>query len=128
MSTRGQGSCLTCVQGHSDLYFQTSAAKPLGPLKPKFHVELLWVLRLKVCSNNLGHVTKMAAMPIYGKTPLIIFSETRRLMTFKFSIQHQGLGPYKVCSNDDPGLTLNYFTARSTLLPSVSFVWEHAYM
>ena len=28
--------------------------------------------------NNLGHMTKMAAMPIYGKNPSkIIFSETK---------------------------------------------------
>ena len=32
MSARGQGQCLVFVQGHSDLYFQTSTAKPLGPL------------------------------------------------------------------------------------------------
>ena len=24
---------------------------------------------------------------------------------------------YQVCSNDDPGLTLTYFTARSNLIP-----------
>ena len=24
----------------------------------------------KVCSNGPGHMTKMAAMPIYGKNPL----------------------------------------------------------
>ena len=36
----------------------------------------------KVCSNAPGHVTKMAAMPIYGKNPLkIFFSRTRRPMT-----------------------------------------------
>ena len=58
----------------------------------------------------------MAAMPIYGKNPSKIFSEDSRLMTFELGIQHQGLRPYKVCSNDDPGLTLTYFTARSTLL------------
>ena len=30
--------------------------------------------------NNLGHMTKMAAMPIYGKNPSnIFFSETKRL-------------------------------------------------
>ena len=27
------------------------------------------------------------------------------------------------CSNDDPGLTLTYFTARSNLVP-YAFVWE----
>ena len=44
---------------------------------------------------STGHVTKMAAMPIYGKIHLKIFSETRRLMTFKLGIQHQGLRPTK---------------------------------
>ena len=30
-----------------------------------------------MCINNLGHMTKMAAMPIYGKNPSkIFFSET----------------------------------------------------
>ena len=29
-------------------------------------------------------------------------------MTFKLGIQHQGLGPYKIYSYDDPGLTMNY--------------------
>ena len=33
-------------------------------------------------------------------------------MTFKLGTQHQGLEPYKVCSNDDPGLTLTFFAAR----------------
>ena len=60
-------------------------------------------------SNSPGHVNKMAAMPTYGKNPLKIFSETSRLMALE-------LGPYKICSNDDPGLTLTYFTTRSTLL------------
>ena len=30
---------------------------------------------------------------------------------------------YQVCSNDDTGLTLTYFTARSNLDP-YAFVWE----
>ena len=30
---------------------------------------------------------------------------------------------YEVCSNDDTGLTLTYFTARSKLVP-YAFVWE----
>ena len=28
-----------------------------------------WVGRTKVCSRHLGHITKMAATPIYGKNP-----------------------------------------------------------
>ena len=62
----------------------------------------------------------MAVLPIYDKNPLKIFSsEIRRLMTFKLGVENQGSGPQTVCSNDVPGMNLNYFTARSTLLPSV---------
>ena len=71
--TRGQGHCLTFVEGHSDLYFQTSAAKP--PIEDKFHVELSWVVRMKVCSKSPGHVTKMATMPVYGKNPLKVSNQ-----------------------------------------------------
>ena len=34
-------------------------------------------------------------------------------MILKLGVQHQGLKLYKVYINDDPGLTLTYFTARS---------------
>ena len=30
---------------------------------------------------------------------------------------------YQVCSNNDPGLTLTYFTTRSNLVP-YAFIWE----
>ena len=70
-------------------------------------------------------MTKMATMPIYDKNPLkIFFSGTNGLMALKLSIQHSGLEPYKICSNDDPALTLTYFMARSSLLLNV-FVWEN---
>ena len=39
------------------------------------------------------------------------------------SMHHRVLEYYQVCSNDDPGLTLTYFTARSNLVP-YAFVWE----
>ena len=38
-------------------------------------------------------------------------------MTLKLGMQHQVLEYYQVCSNDDPGLTWTYFTARSNLVP-----------
>ena len=38
-------------------------------------------------------------------------------------MQHQVLEYYQICSNDDPGLTLTYFTTRSNLVP-YAFVWE----
>ena len=37
--------------------------------------------------------------------------------------QHWVLEYYQVCSNDDPGLTLTYFTASSNLVPN-AFVLE----
>ena len=45
-------------------------------------------------------------------------------MTFKLGMQHRVLEYYEVCSNDDPGLTLTYFTARSNLVP-IAFIWEN---
>ena len=44
-------------------------------------------------------------------------------MTLKLGMQHRVLEYYQICSNDDPGLTLTYFTARSNLVP-YAFVWE----
>ena len=71
----------------------------------------------KFCSRHLGHMTKMAATPIYGKNPLkIFFSGTGGPIFTKLGMWHQGLKPIIVCSNDDPGVTLTYFTARSNLV------------
>ena len=39
-----------------------------GPIKLKFHMETPLDAGTKVCSNGPGHMTKMVAMPIYGKT------------------------------------------------------------
>ena len=44
-------------------------------------------------------------------------------MILKLGMWHWGLKLYKVYINDDPGLTLTYFTARSNLVP-YAFVWE----
>ena len=44
-------------------------------------------------------------------------------MTLKLGMQHWVLEYYQVCSNDDPGLILTCFTARSNLVPYAS-VWE----
>ena len=37
------------------------------PIEVKFYVEALWVGGTKIPSNGHGHMTKVAAMPIYGK-------------------------------------------------------------
>ena len=43
-------------------------------------------------------------------------------MALWLGIQHLGLGPIIVCSNDDPRLTLTYFMTRSNLV-SYAFIW-----
>ena len=69
-------------------------------------------------------MTKMAAMPIYGKNLLkIYFSRTRRPVTLRLGMLYWGCGAYQVCSNDDPRVTLTYLTSRSSLLPN-AFEWE----
>ena len=83
-----------------------------------------WDGGMKVCSNGPGYMTKMAATPIYGKN-----------LKKSSSPEPNGQWPWKlVCSigcwsttkffsNDDPKLTLTYFTARSSFVP-YAFVWE----
>ena len=44
-------------------------------------------------------------------------------MTLNLCMHHWVLEYYQVSSNDDPGLTLTYVTARSDLVP-YAFVWE----
>ena len=65
--------------------------------------------------NNLGHMTKMATMPIYGKNPSkIFFSETNRLISRKLGVKHRWLKYFNVYINHDPVMTLTKFMARST--------------
>ena len=61
----------------------------------------------------------MAPIPIYGKNPLkIFFSGTGRPISTKLGtgMYYRGLQPIIICSNDDPEVTLTYFTARSNLV------------
>ena len=44
-------------------------------------------------------------------------------MTLKVGMLHWVLEYYQVYLNEDPGMTLAYFTARSNLVP-YAFVWE----
>ena len=44
-------------------------------------------------------------------------------MILKLGMHHQGLELYKVYINDDPGLTLTHFTARSNWV-AYTFEWR----
>ena len=58
-------------------------------------------------------MTKMATSSIYGET----LSETKRPM-------YVALSSTKLCTNEDPMLTMTYFMAISNLIPN-SFIWTN---
>ena len=67
----------------SNIFFSETA----WPIKAKFYVEPPWVGGTKFCSRHLGHMTKMAATPIYGKNPSkIFFSRTGRPISTKLGM------------------------------------------
>ena len=47
--------------------FSNISSAATEPFEAKFHMESPWDGGKKICSNGPGHMTKMAAMPIYGK-------------------------------------------------------------
>ena len=43
------------------------SSETIGPIEAKFHMEPPWDGGTKISSNSPDHMTKVAAMPIYGK-------------------------------------------------------------
>ena len=70
-------------------------------------------------------MTKLAAMLIYGKKKNLknLLLRKQKAYDIKSWYVASGAGVLSSCSNDDPELTLTYFTTRSKLVPS-AFVWE----
>ena len=50
------------MAGHKNFSSETT-----GLIATKFHIKPPGPLGKKSCSNDLGHMANMAAMPIYGK-------------------------------------------------------------
>ena len=81
--------------------------------------QISWDGGTKVCSNGPGLMTKLAAMPIYGKN-----------IKKSSSLEPKGRWPWKSGTRVQPsmlkwvsGLTLAYFTVRSNFIP-YACVWE----
>ena len=68
-------------------------------------------------------MTKMASMPIYGKNLKKSSFPEPKGNDLETWYAASGARVLPSCSNDDPGLILTYFTARSNLVP-YAFVWE----
>ena len=70
----------------SKIFFSETA----WPIKAKFYMKHLWKGGTNVYINNPGHMTKMAAMPIYGKNPSkIFFSGTTGPISTKLGMKHR---------------------------------------
>ena len=84
---------------------------------------------VKCCSSpekiHFGHLKRNVVNMLKSEVWFhhTVLNVSKKPMTLKVDIQHWVLEYNQVCSNDDPGLTLTYFTARSNLVP-YAFVWE----
>ena len=59
---------LTLVKGHTDFKVYTCFfAETVGPFETKAHMKAYGRMGMKIYTNELGHMTNMAAMPIYVK-------------------------------------------------------------
>ena len=58
---------LLLTQDSHSMRISSISSKANGPIVRKFHTELPWVGGRKICSNNPGHMTNMASMPVHGK-------------------------------------------------------------
>ena len=68
MTIQGRSHSLTFVQGHLDSTFSNFfPSKNTRQFEAKFVTEPPWDVGMKICSNVLGHMTKMASRPICGK-------------------------------------------------------------
>ena len=71
MSIKGHGHSLTLVKDHSHFKVKTCfSRKQLGDFGTKVHMKAYGRMGMKIYINELCHMTKMAAMPIYGKKKL----------------------------------------------------------
>ena len=61
------------VRRPSSAFSNIFSSETTWPIKAKFYVEPPWEGGTKVYINGPGHMTKMAATPIYGKNPSKIF-------------------------------------------------------
>ena len=69
------------------IYSNIVFSQTIGPIELKFHVKTPYDKSAKIYTKYFGHMTKMAAMPIYSKNLLnFFFSRTRRPVTLRLSM------------------------------------------
>ena len=69
------------------IYLNIVFSQTIGPIELKFHVKTPYDKLAKIYTKSFGHMTKMAATPVYGKNSLkIFFSRTRRPVTLRLGM------------------------------------------
>ena len=69
------------------IYLNIVFSQIIGPIELKFYVKTPYDKTAKIYAKYFGHMTKMAAMPIYGKNLLkIFFCRTRRPVTLRLGM------------------------------------------
>ena len=69
------------------IYENIVFSQTIDPIELKFHMKIPYDKIVKIYTKYFGHMTKMAAMPIYGKNLLkIFFSRTRRPVTLRLGM------------------------------------------
>ena len=68
MSVKGQGYSLNLVKGHSNFKVNTFFfTETVGRFGTKIRMKAEVRMGMIIYTNDLGHMTNMATMPIYGK-------------------------------------------------------------
>ena len=71
---------------------------------------------MKICIKSQGHMTKMAAIAIIAKTFKNLLLQNQK--AYEFETWHEASGNdalhFTSLINHYPGMTLTYFTTRST--------------
>ena len=69
------------------IYQNIVSSQTIGPIERKFHMKTPYDKSAKIYKKYFGHMTKMAATPIYGRNLLkIFFSRTRRPVTLRLGM------------------------------------------
>ena len=92
------------------------------PIETIFHVEPSWHGRMKVSTNGLCHMTKMAAMTIYDRNLENLLLWNKKADDLECWFVALGARVLPSLFNDDPGLTLTYFMEMSNLVPLCFFM------
>ena len=92
MNIKDQGHSLTFVEGHSYSTFSNFFfLETPRPIEAKIHVEPPWAGGMKMNTISLCHITKMAAMSIYGKNLLLWIQKDNNLETWYSALVTQVL-------------------------------------